>query len=238
MPFDREIFFDKVRDPLFQGHLDQNQVDGMNAILDSWEKYVDTQDMRWLADMLAQTYHETSQQMEPIEEYGRGAGQPYGEPDPVTGQTYYGRGFVQLTWKENYQRADEELDADGNIVWIADLVLEYANAARIMYLGMTEGWFRSDPKGVQSLPRYFNDSADDPYGSREILNGDKNTIPSWSNGRTIGELIVEYYDIFLGALQASRIPSPDPVPPQICVNIAIDAPEGVQVSVKVNGQGL
>jgi hypothetical protein len=35
--------------------------------------------------------------MQPIEEYGKGRGMPYGKPDPTTGQVYYGRGFVQLT---------------------------------------------------------------------------------------------------------------------------------------------
>ena len=29
--------------------------------------------------------------------------------DPQTGQTYYGRGFVQLTWRDNYARADAEI---------------------------------------------------------------------------------------------------------------------------------
>jgi len=36
-------------------------------------------------------------EMQPIEEYGKGKGMKYGSPDPETGQTYYGRGFVQTT---------------------------------------------------------------------------------------------------------------------------------------------
>ncbi|MBE3951934.1 hypothetical protein HJ144_09510 [Vibrio parahaemolyticus] len=42
--------------------------------------------------------------MQPVEEYGKGVGHEYGIPDPITGQTYYGRGDVQVTWKYNYER--------------------------------------------------------------------------------------------------------------------------------------
>ena len=104
--FLRKTYFDGVRASLFAGSLTSRQVDGQNFILDAWEKYVPDHDVRWLANFLAQVYHETSQEMWPIEEHGKGSGQPYGVPDPITGQTYYGRGFVQLTWKDNYQRAD------------------------------------------------------------------------------------------------------------------------------------
>src|SRR5262245_53527760 len=106
---DRTAFFDSVRGSLFGGHMSQDQVDGMNAILFAWEAQRKADDIRWLAYMLATTFHETAQTMQPIEEYGKGAGHDYGEPDPVTGECYYGRGFVQLTWGDNYKRADEEL---------------------------------------------------------------------------------------------------------------------------------
>ena len=33
MPFDREVFFDTVRENPFPGHLNQEQVDGMNLVL-------------------------------------------------------------------------------------------------------------------------------------------------------------------------------------------------------------
>src|SRR6266576_3399540 len=98
----REFFFGQVRRLLFLGSLRQSQVDGLNVILDRWEAQYAAEDDRWLAYALATTYHETDQKIQPIEEYGKGRGQPYGKPDPDTGKTYYGRGFVQLTWKNNY----------------------------------------------------------------------------------------------------------------------------------------
>ena len=63
--FDREIFFDTVRSDPFGGCLMQDQVDGMNFILDSWEAVPPSDDLRWLAYALATTYHETGATMLP-----------------------------------------------------------------------------------------------------------------------------------------------------------------------------
>ena len=89
--FDRKIYFDAVRASLFAGRLTQQQVDGQNFILDVWEAQHTDKDLRWLGYPLATTLHETATTCWPIEEYGKGAGHSYGQPDPVTGKTYYGR---------------------------------------------------------------------------------------------------------------------------------------------------
>jgi putative chitinase len=213
MSFDRTVYFDSVRASLFAGWLKQGQVDGQNDILDVWawvarvSRETGPLDLRWLAYMLATTFHETAQEMWPVEEYGKGEGYDYGVPDPETGQTYYGRGYVQLTWKENYQRATSELNLKGDLdlVWHPEQALDGVIAARIMYLGMFEGWFRSDSKGAQTLPRYFNADVDDAYNAREIINGDKTTVPSWGGGQSIGLMIKAYHQKFLSALQAAEI---------------------------------
>ena len=47
--------------------------------------------------------------MMPIAEYGKGEGHEYGEPCPqYDNQVAYGRGYVQLTWDYNYEKADSE----------------------------------------------------------------------------------------------------------------------------------
>lgn len=210
MTFDRKTYFDSVRDSLFSGSMSQPQVDGQEAILTVWEwipsRWPDlVLDLRWLSYMLATTYHETSQEMQPIEEYGKGAGHDYGEIDPETGQTYYGRGFVQLTWRDNYARADSEigLEGDRSCEWHADNALLPVTAAKVMFRGMHQGWFRSDDEGPQNLPRYFRDDppVDAPYNAREIINGDKHIVPDWSNGVSFGKLIEGYHDRFLEALE-------------------------------------
>ena len=108
----RKFFFDHVRCHLFDGKLRQSHVDGFNAILAEWERKYAKKDDRWLAYMLATTHHETDRTMQPIEEYGKGKGRTYGVADSVTGHTYYGRGFVQLTWKSNYQSMGKKLKVD------------------------------------------------------------------------------------------------------------------------------
>ena len=253
--FDRDLYFDAVRASLFSGSMSQRQVDGQNDILDVWERVPTVApsivlDLRWLAYMLATTYHETSKEMWPIEEYGKGSGQPYGVKDKETGQTYYGRGYVQLTWRDNYHRAVIELGLSGeeDIEWHAHMALDGVIAARVMFRGMYYGWFRKDDKGPQTLPRYFGPSADDPYMAREIINGDKHKIPSWSNGVSIGNLIQGYHDKFLEALETSFIkepPAPEPEPSEDvlgytvrmsanAVAFDIQLAPGVAIAIKVN----
>ena len=247
LQFDREVYFDSVRASLFAGKLSQQQVNGQEAILGEWElPQVEPAmtDVRWLAYALATTYHETSQEMWPIEEYGHGDGQPYGVQDPETSQTYYGRGYVQLTWRENYRRATQELglEGDADLEWHAEMALDPQIAADVMFQGMREGWFRASNDGkAQTFERYFNNSIDDAYTAREIINGDKTRVPSWSNGVSIGNLIKGYHNKFLMALQASETnvrpkPEPEPEPEPELVTVGIQVSPGTQVAVYINGQ--
>src|SRR5215204_511437 len=192
--FDRRVFMDLVREDPFGGELVQSQVDGMEAMLDIWEAFVPEADRRHLGYCFATAYHETAQEMQPIEEYKEGAGMAYGDKDPETGQTYYGRGYVQLTWRDNYAKADRELHLGSkpdapttSCEWLAENALKPNIAAAIMFLGMHEGWFRGD-----KLADYFNDDTDDPVGARNIINGDQNIVPSWSNGVSIGNIVKGY----------------------------------------------
>lgn len=241
MKIDRAIFFEYVRQQPFGGKLTQQQVDGMEYKLAAWEERHSDWDLRWLANCLAQCYHETGAKMWPISEYGKGGSASYAKPDPTTKQAYYGRGDIQLTWKENYQRADRELGLTGedSCYLKADNQLRPEISAPTMFLGMSEGWFRTNSGGAaQKLALYFNDTRDDPYNAREIINGDKTKIPSWSGGVSIGNLIVGYHNAFLKALQASAIADmPEPVVEKV-VTITIDTPEGVRVDIKVNGLSI
>lgn len=213
MPFNREVFFDHVRKSLFAGKLTQQQVDGMNGILRAWESEYAAWDLRWLAYAMATAKHETASTMWPIEEYGKGSGQPYGEKDPVTGYAYYGRGLVQLTWADNYKKADKELglEKEFSTYWNPINALNAAIASEIMFVGMYEGWFRK-----KRFLDYFSDTKDDPYNAREIINGDKTYKPSWAKGQTIGNIIAGYHKSFLEALKASwsePVPvAPEPIP--------------------------
>lgn len=188
MTYNRTIFFDVVRKELFPSGMSQPQVDGMNALLD----YID--DLEWLpteeanqyfnywnAYNFATTYHETAYTMQPIEEYGKGKGKKYGKPDSQTGQIYYGRGFVQMTWKTNYQRSDKEI-ADGDLIssetiqslpekkvnqtWHASQALNLEIASCNLMIGCWKGWYTG-----KKLWDYLRNDRKDYYNSRRIVNG-------------------------------------------------------------------
>ncbi len=161
---DRDRFFPRVRTAPFEGRISRSQLAGMEAILREWGARKPGGDLRWLAYMLATTFHETDRTMQPIEEYGRGRGRAYGVPDPITGQAYFGRGYVQLTWKANYQKMSGLVGVD--LVHEPARALEPAIAAAILFEGMEGGLFT----GV-GLPRYFGAATDDPRNARRIING-------------------------------------------------------------------
>ena len=241
--FDREVYFDSVRASLFSGRLTQQQVDGQNFILDVWEADHLDWDLRWLAYPLATAIHETASTMWPIEEYGKGAGQPYGKPDK-NGNAFYGRGLIQLTWAENYQKMTPVVRAafpgeDIDLYLHPEQALVPKYASEIMFVGMEQGMFRASSDGQrQTLVRYFSSTKDDPYTAREIINGDKKTVPSWSNGVSIGNLIKGYHGKFLAALQAALAEEiqPEPEPEHQVAMIAITVPPGIEVQVTVNGE--
>lgn len=178
----RKFFFDNIRSQLFDGRLTQKQVNGLTAILNEWEANNAKQDDRWLAYMLATTHHETDRTMSPIEEYGKGKGRKYGKRIKMNGKAYtnttnifYGRGFIQLTWYENYEKAGKKLKAD--FIKNPKLTLDLKYATPIMFLGMIEGWFTG-----KKLSQYFNTTKEDWTNARRIINGtDKaNLIASYA----------------------------------------------------------
>ena len=190
----RQVLISEINQALFFGRITKSQVDGIHFKLDAWEKSGLT-DIRWLAYMLATSYHETARTMQPIEEYGKGKGRPYGQklrhdrksytfPDKL----YYGRGDVQLTWYENYEVMGRLLGIP--LLEQPELALKPDVSARIMIEGMTRGKSnRGDFTGV-SLENYFNAVKDDPVHARRIINGlDRDN------------LIAGYHNKFLAAIK-------------------------------------
>ena len=168
----RKYFCDSVRGSLFAGSLTQAQVDGMNGILDRAEQ--EGTDDRHLAYILATTFHETAQTMAPIAEYGQGKGKPYGVPAGPYNQIYYGRGFVQLTWVQNYQTMQQKLGSrwgGRDIYKDADRAMDPDIATDVIFYGMYNGSFT----GV-GMPKYITCSdptsdTTDFYNARKIVNG-------------------------------------------------------------------
>lgn len=190
--FDRSIFFSKVRASLFSGSLSQSQVDGMNYMLDVYERDYNWPDLRWIAYAFATAYHETAFTMQPIKEYGS---QSYLQSKPY--YPYYGRGYVQLTWEDNYRKMGSKLGVN-MLGDNKDRALEPAIAAEVMYAGMRDGDFTG-----KKLSDYFSATVSDPVNARRIINGtDK------------AQTIAGYYEKFLTAFKDSSVESPSPEVPK------------------------
>lgn len=204
-------FFSHIREKLFSGGLEQTQVDGINALVLAGVQNSLT--VQQHAYVLATAYHETAKTMRPVREYGRGEGRKYGtwrtnsygvkyclkngSGNAVYTQEecphlFYGRGHVQLTWYDNYQRATRELNQNLpenehiDLVAQPSLALNNDISAKIIVLGMKQGWFTG-----KKLSDYINDHRTDFVSARRIVNGtDK------------ADQIARYARIFVTALNA------------------------------------
>ncbi|MCW5959282.1 MAG: hypothetical protein KIS76_03915 [Pyrinomonadaceae bacterium] len=168
MKVDRAKFFKGVRAYHSQvrgGGLDQSQVDGLNFLIEKFERSRGWTDIRHIAYALATIAHETAWTFKPIREYRSRAGtKARANQDRYWLSGYYGRGYVQLTWQRNYRKAGKDLgiDLDKN----PDLALEPEHAFAIMTAGMFGGWFTG-----KALGDYINDSKTDYRNARRIING-------------------------------------------------------------------
>jgi putative chitinase len=172
----RKFFFDQCRQVLFTGKLSKAQVEGLSFMLDVWEATRSKQDDRWLAYALGTAFHETAFTMQPIRErggrdyfmrmYDPGSSLPKRAALarsmgalPGDGALFYGRGYVQLTWRSNYAKMGKAFAVDlTSSATAADLVLQPALAAKIMFTG-------------KKLADYFNANTENWKNARRIING-------------------------------------------------------------------
>lgn len=129
--------------------------------------------LNWAAYMLATVKHECANTWEPIEEYGRGANRAYGEEVEVRDSLghihtnrYYGRGYVQLTWKDNYESLGHAIDMGDELMIHPELALQKDIAYRVMSHGMRGGVFTG-----RNLARYLSKTGIDYENARRIING-------------------------------------------------------------------
>lgn len=218
MRFDRPTFFTYVRrSPFGNQPMSQEQVDGLEAILALWEAEYGHHDQRFLAYILATAFHETGARMVPVREgFAKTdaaarkivAKRKYGIPDatsngvpllPPTGHVYYGRGPVQLTWKDNYVKMGAFIGVD--LVGNPDLALDKRIGLSILFEGMLRGFFTG-----KKLADYFGRDREDPEGARKIINGnDKKAL--------IATYYLAFKDSLIEAQKAFVQGQPDDVDP-------------------------
>ena len=190
---DRAKFYDTIRNAPFNGLLSQSQVEGMESILNFWEKppvkpsgkFADNWDIRtvnWLAYMLATVFHETAFTMQPIDE---GGGDAYftrlyegrkglGNTESGDGAKFHGRGFVQLTGRANYDKftdiVREFYPECPDLTASPASVKKDEYASVIMFYGMFCGSFTG-----LALKNFLGDpekrQIEDFYNARQVING-------------------------------------------------------------------
>jgi putative chitinase len=78
---------------------------------------------------------------------------------------YYGRGFVQLTWKRNYEKFSKLLGID--LVTNPDVVLNAEIGAKILVMGMRDGLFTG-----QKLAKWIAPGREPDWrNARRVVNG-------------------------------------------------------------------
>ena len=147
------------------GKLSAEKTKEIQFILDRLQK--ENLSIPEIAYMLATIKHETDNTFRPINEKGNRSyfnkyNGRYGNNN-YEGYKYRGRGYVQLTFKDNYAKAGKKLGI--NLVQYPELATVKENAITIMVAGMKEGWFTG-----KKLSHYFGDSTD-YFNARRIING-------------------------------------------------------------------
>jgi predicted chitinase len=204
----RAAFFTSLRQRnsgVFGTSLSQAQVRGCEAILDACRRHEVTDD-RHVANILAQVYHETGGYMMPIKEtvmphhkdkspsdaevirrldnaFSRGQ-LPWVKA-PYWRDGWFGRGMIQITHRDNYERLGARLGI--NLVGNRALALDPRVSADIAVVGMAEGLFTG-----RRLSQYFGAAADNALGARRIVNGQDGTDAT----------VAGYHRAFLAAIQA------------------------------------
>ena len=160
------------------GSLNASQFEGLNFLLEK----LDASEIFTLASeyayILSTIKHECAEKYKPITEMGS---QAY-----LRGKKYYpyiGRGYVQLTWKYNYQAFSDLLNVD--LVSNPDLAKDPETAWQILEIGMSKGIYTG-----KKLSDYVNENITDYINARRVI-----------NGRDRSELIAGYAEKFYSIIE-------------------------------------
>lgn len=230
--YDRRKFFEYVRNAPFGGKLTQQQVDGMNDMLDYIEHNATySEDDRKVAWTFANTFWETGARMVPVREtFANSTRQAIARLDaawkagrlpqvrtPYWREGWFGRGRTQTTHEANYRKVER---FSGRPVHSnPDLLLKSEIDVIPSIGGLYHGLFTG-----KRLGDYFNSTDNDPVNARRVVNGT-------DKAKHIAENL---YTPFLAAVKAAReeveavlpdVPEePDVLPPRRPEGIADGKP--------------
>ena len=114
-----------------------------------------------IAYIIATVHHETNQTFFPVKE-AYWLSEEWRENN-LRYFPYYGRGFVQITHRANYEKFEELLEIP--LVEEPNLALELENALEILVIGFRDGLFTG-----RKLSDYINEKKTDFKNARRIIN--------------------------------------------------------------------
>jgi hypothetical protein len=218
MAINRKKFFDNFpKSSLDNKGLNASRQQGFDAIFDAWDKRGDGLDIGGLAYAFATAWHETGARMQPVREgfattdagavaavtaFCRKKGIKNYAARQSNGNSYYGRGYVQLTFPDNYKKMGKTLGLASELFDKPDEVLDPEIGADILVTGMIGGLFRP-AKG--KITKYFTANTHNWFDARDMINGDKN-VKVWGNPKTNGQMIADYGKGFFAALVLASKP--------------------------------
>jgi len=187
-----------------RGRLTSKQVTGFEAIINECIRQEFT--LAHTAYVLATAYHETGSRMEPVREgfaktdagarkavanlFNKGIIRWDYAAEQSNGQSYYGRGLVQLTHLDNYAKTGHALGLD--LVSYPDNMLELSVSVSAMLWGMKTGAYRK--KSLEEALPYEEPTLKEWINARGIINGDV---------KKNGEMIAGYAQTFYSALKGA-----------------------------------
>jgi len=179
-----------LKKKLFFGSLPTFQLEPLEAISNELYRR-DIKNPAIYAYIMATAYHETAR-FKYKEEIGKGKGRDYGAHHTLIRgkkERYYGRGFTQLTWLQNYSKMSIKcslaFDKEIDLVSSPNKVFEdHSINSFIICEGSLEGSFTG-----KKLSDYITDEKTDFVNARRVI-----------NGTDASEQIAQYASTFLESL--------------------------------------
>lgn len=137
------------------------------------------------AYVLATAYWETARTMQPVREAYYLGQRAEAYRKKLRYYPWYGRGFAQLTWEDNYRLASQKTGVD--LIAVPDDAMRPDVAAKILVLGSRDGWFTG-----KKLSDYINGNGADYHNARRIINGT-------DKAADIAQIAMEYQTALLSA---------------------------------------
>lgn len=182
----REVFFKGYRETLDPNRkLDQKEVDALDVFISMVDAEISRLSLPQWAYVFATAFHETNATFLPVRE-AYWLSEDWRKRN-LRYYPYYGRGYVQITWKDNYAKFSKEIGED--FVKYPDLVMNPKYAFKIMVDGFINGSFT----GKKISNYIYKDSKGNQISDYEDA---RRCI----NGTDRAELIAGYANLFLKIL--------------------------------------